>query len=117
MGLDSVFLRLLGMYVDPITMPNTRLHLDLYARGAGQDAQALGQIMRCGVEHYGERFIPLLGVLNDNEGPADIFVPVDTLQRNLQIARDAGVSKVWLFSSNGLHPEYLNAIRTTLPVK
>lgn len=117
MGLDSAFLRLLGMYIDPVAMPNARLHLDFYTTGAGQNAQELAQIMRCGVERYGERFVPSLGVLNDNEGPAEIFIPVDTLRRNLQIARDAGVSEIWLFGSNGLNPEYLDAIRATLPVK
>jgi hypothetical protein len=116
-GLDSLFLRLIGMHVDPHQAPNAHLHLDLYTRGAGQDAQELAQIMRCGVEYYGERFIPSLGVLNDGEGSAEIFMPPATLRRNLQIARAAGASEIWIFGANGLNADYLDALRTTLPLE
>jgi hypothetical protein len=117
MGLDPAFLRLAAMHFDPLDYQQVRLHLDLYARGAGQDAGDLAQIIRCGVERYGERFIPSLGVLNDGEGPAEIFVPPDTFRRNLQIARDAGASEVWIFGANGLNDEYLRALRETLPLE
>ena len=117
MGLDPAFLRLAAMHFDPLDYEQVRLHLDLYTTGAGQDADRLRRIIRCGVERYGERFIPSLGVLNDNEGPPDIFVPPDTFRRNLQIAREAGVSEVWVFGSNGLNDEYLRALRETLPLE
>ncbi len=117
MGLDPAFLRLAAMHFDPLDYEQVRLHLDLYTTGAGQDADKLRQIIRCGVERYGERFIPSLGVLNDNEGPPEIFVPPDTFRRNLQIAREAGVSEVWIFGSNSLNDEYLRALRETLPLE
>ncbi len=60
---------------------------------------------------------PSLGVLNDNEGPPEIFVPPDTFRRNLQIAREAGVSEVWIFGANGLNDDYLRALRETLPLE
>mgnify|MGYP001569888165 CR=1 FL=1 len=69
------------------------------------------------VERYGERFVPSLGVLNDGEGPAHIFVPPTTLRRNLQLAREAGVAEVWLFGVNGLNDEYLSALRETLSLE
>jgi hypothetical protein len=116
-GFDSLFLRLLGMYIDPASMPNARLHLDMYATGEGQDAQQLARIIRCGVERYGERFIPALGVLNDNEGPPEVFVPTNTFKRNLEIARANGASEVWIFGANGLNPEYLAALHASLPLE
>lgn len=117
LGLDSLFLRLMGMYVAPNQESNARLHLDLYATGRGQDSRQLWQMVRCGVEQYGERFIPSLGVLNDQEGPPEIFVPPATFRRNLEIARGAGASEIWIFGSNGLNSEYLNAIHDTLPLE
>ena len=117
MGLDPAFLRLAAMHFDPLDYEQVRLHLDLYTRGAGQDADGLARIIRCGVERYGERFIPSLGVLNDNEGPPEIFIPPDTFRRNLQIARAAGVSEVWIFGANGLNDDYLRALRETLPLE
>jgi hypothetical protein len=117
MGLDSLFLRMIAMRVDPSETPNARLHLDMYATGGGRDPKELNQIVRCGIERYGERFIPSLGVLNDGEGPPEVFVPMDTFQRNLRVVREAGASEVWFFGSNGLNPEYLDAIRTILPIE
>jgi hypothetical protein len=117
MGLDPLFLRLAGLHFDPLDYPSVSLHLDLYARGGGLPEGEMTRIMRCGVERYGERFIPALGVLNDGEGPAHDFVPPETLRRDLALARAAGVAEVWLFGVNGLNEEYLDAVRETLPLE
>jgi hypothetical protein len=116
MGLDPLFLRLAGLHFDPLRYPAVSLHLDLYAKGAGAPPEQVGQIMRCGVERYGQRFIPSLGVLNDGEGPQHVFVPPETLRRDLRLAREAGVSEVWLFGVNGLNEDYLEVLRETLPL-
>lgn len=117
MGLDPLFLRLVAMHFDPSEYPMVSLHLDLYTVGAGQPKEELAKILRCGVEAYGERFIPAFGVLNDGEGPEDIFIPVETLRRNLRLAREAGISEIWLFGANGLNDEYLTALKQTIPVE
>jgi hypothetical protein len=117
MGLNPVFLRMIGMHFDPSENPRVSLQLDLYTAGAGQPREELARILRCGVEAYGQRFIPAFGVLNDGEGPADIFVPPETLRRNLQLAREAGVSEIWLFGVNGLNSAYLTALKETLPLE
>jgi hypothetical protein len=117
MGLDPLFLRLAGLHFDPLDYPAVSLHLDLYAKGAGLPADQMSRILRCGVERYGARFIPSLGVLNDGEGPDDIFVPPETLRRDLSLARAAGVSEVWLFGVNGLTADYIMALRETLPLE
>jgi len=93
------------------------LHLDLYMRGSGIPDEQMYRILRCGVERYNNRFIPSLGVLDDGEGPEDIFVPVETLRRNLELARKAGVTEVWLFGVNGLNEEYLSALKESLPLE
>ena len=117
MGLDPLFLNLVSMHFDPAEYPAVSLHLDLYTAGAGQPRDELARILRCGVEAYGARFIPAFGALNDGEGPAEIFVPPATLQRNLQLAREAGVSEIWLFGVNGLNAEYLAALKQTIPLE
>ena len=117
MGLDSLFLRLVGLHFDPREYPSVTLQLDLYTTGEGQPRDELAQMLRCGVETYGERFVPAFGVLNDGEGPEEIFVPPATLRRNLQLAREAGVAEIWLFGVNGLNDAYLTALRETLPVE
>jgi hypothetical protein len=117
MGLNPLFLRLAGLHFDPLEYPAVSLHLDLYAKGAGLPADQMARILRCGVERYGARFIPSLGVLNDGEGPDDIFVPPATLRRDLGLARAAGVSEVWLFGVNGLTAEYIMALREALPLE
>jgi hypothetical protein len=117
MGLNPLFLRLAAMHFDPSEYPMASVHLDLYTAGEGQPKDALAQILRCGVEAYSDRFVPSFGVLNDGEGPENIFVPVTTLKRNLQLARAAGVSEIWLFGANGLNPEYLAALKKTLPLE
>jgi hypothetical protein len=117
MGLDPLFLRLIGMHFDPQEYPAVTLHLDLYATGNGLSDDQMARVLRCGVERYGDRFIPSLGVLNDGEGSAELFVSVETLQRNLILARKAGVAEVWLFSVNGLNDEYLSVLRETLPLE
>jgi hypothetical protein len=117
MGLNPLFLRLVSMHFDPLEYPAVSLHLDLYMTGDGWASDLVARILRCGVERYGERFIPSLGVLNDGEGPAHIFVPPTTLRRNLQLAREAGVAEVWLFGVNGLNDEYLQVLHQTLPLE
>ena len=117
MGLNPLFLRLMAMHFDPLTYPAVSLHLDLYTTGAGRPREQMARVLRCGVERYGERFIPALGVLDDGEGPADIFVPPETLRRDLLLAREAGVAEVWLFGLNGLNETYLSIIRETLPLE
>ena len=67
--------------------------------------------------YNGAHFIPSLGVLNDNEGPPDRFVPPGTLRRNLHTARDAGVAEIWIFGVNGLNDAYLDAIHEALPLE
>jgi hypothetical protein len=117
MGLDPVFLRLVALHFDPLRYATVSLHLDLYMRGTGAPEDTVYRILQCGVERYGERFIPSLGVLNDHEGPEDVFVPVETLRRNLELARKAGVAEVWLFGLNGLDEEVLSALRETMPLE
>jgi hypothetical protein len=117
MGLNPLFLRLAGLHFDPLDYPAVSLHLDLYATGAGLAKEQMAQVLRCGVERYGARFIPSLGVLNDGEGPPQVFVPPQTLRRDLRLAREAGVGEVWLFGVNGLNEEYLSALHETLPLE
>jgi hypothetical protein len=117
MGFNPVFMRLAAMHFDPNDYPQVRLHLDLYTTGAGQNADELTRILRCGVERYGARFIPSFGVLNDSEGPPELFVPPETFRRNLNLARAAGVSEIWIFGANGLNSEYLAALHDTLPLE
>lgn len=117
MGLNPLFLRMMSMHFDPSEYSTVSLHLDLYTADAGQPRDELARILRCGVEAYGERFIPSFGVLNDGEGLEEVFVPVETLKRNLQLAREAGVSEIWLFGVNGLNEGYLAALRETMPLE
>jgi hypothetical protein len=117
MGLDPLFLRLVGMHFDPLDYPQVSLHLDLYNTGTGRPAEQMAQIMRCGVERYGTRFMPALGVLNDGAGRPEEFVPLPTLQRDLHLARAAGVSELWLFGVNGLNDDVVNMLRQSLPLE
>jgi hypothetical protein len=117
MGLNPLFLQLAGLHFDPLDYPAVSLHLDLYTKGTGLPAEQMSRILRCGVERYGSRFIPSLGVLNDGEGPDQIFVPPQTLRRDLGLVRAAGVSEVWLFGVNGLTTEYIRALREMLPLE
>lgn len=117
MGLNPRFLRMIAMHFDPLDYPAVYLHLNLYTTGTGKSDNDLSRILRCGVERYGEQFIPSYGLLNDGEGPADIFIPPETLQRYLQLARDAGVSEIWLFGINGLNDDYLNALKAVIPLE
>jgi hypothetical protein len=117
LGLNPLPLRLVGLHYDPRDYPVVSLHLDLYATGAGQPEWWLQNIMRQGVADYGARFIPSLGMLDDGEGPRDRFVPLDTLRRNLRLARVAGAREVWLFGVNGLNEAYLQAVRDELPLE
>jgi hypothetical protein len=116
MGLDPLFLRLAGMHFDPLDYPAVSLHLDLYEKGAGMPGEQMARMMRCGVERYGSRFIPALGVLNDGHGTASEFIHFETLRRDLQLARAAGVSELWLFSVNGLTPSVVRMLHETLPL-
>ncbi|MDY7077501.1 MAG: hypothetical protein SXV54_11325 [Chloroflexota bacterium] len=117
MGLNPLFLRLAAMHYDPHDYPVVSLQLNLYMTGSGLPSDETARILRCGVERYGERFVPALGVLNDGEGPEHVFVPVKTLRRNLELAREAGVAEVWLFGVNGLSEEYLSVLQETLPLE
>ncbi len=116
MGLNPLFLRLIGMQFDPLEYPTVSLQLDLYMTGAGVPDDQLLRLLRCGVERYGARFVPSLGVLNDGGGDPSIFVPPDTLRRVLKDVRESGVQEVWLFGSNGLNSDVLSIIHDTLPV-
>ncbi len=116
MGLDPLFLHLAGLQFDPLEFPAVTLHLDMYQKGNGLPDARMAQIMRCGVERYGPRFVPSLGVLDDGLGQASEFVPIATLQRNLQSARAAGVSEVWLFGVNGITPSVIQTLHQTLPL-
>lgn len=116
MGLDPLFLRLAGMHFDPLEYPMVSLHLDLYMQGEGVASDVVAKILRCGVEKYGERFIPSLGVFNDGEGDPAIFIPPETFRRILTLARNSGVSEVWLFGVNGFNEEYLSIVREILPL-
>jgi hypothetical protein len=116
MGLDPAFLRLVSMHFDPNEFPQIWLHLNLYTTGEGWPDDELARVLRCGVERYGAHFIPAFGVLDDGQGPPEIFVPAATLQRELQLARAAGVSEVWLFGVNGLNADYLAAVKASLPL-
>jgi hypothetical protein len=117
MGLNPLLLRLVGFHFDPVEYASVTFQLDLYTVGEGQPREELARTLRCGVETYGERFVPAFGVLNDGEGPEGIFVPPATLRRNLQMAREAGVSEIWLFGVNGLNDAYLTALRETIPLE
>jgi hypothetical protein len=117
MGLNPLFLRWMGLHFDPNDYANIYFHLNLYTTGDGQAEDELRRILRCGVEQYGTRFIPSLGVLNDGEGEDSIFIPVETLRRNLRFAREAGVYEIWVFGVNGLNEDYLDVIRETIPVE
>ncbi|HKZ70078.1 MAG TPA: hypothetical protein VJ020_08355, partial [Anaerolineales bacterium] len=117
MGLDPLFLRLIGMHFDPLDYLTVSLHLSLYTTGSGLPEDEVRRILRCGVERYGDRFIPAFGSLNDGEGSEEIFVPAETLRRDLQLAREAGVSEIWLFGVNGLNADYLSALRETVPLE
>jgi hypothetical protein len=117
MGLDPFFLRLMSMHFDPLDYPQVSLHLDLYATGAGWPSDQMARVLRCGVERYGSRFIPALGVLDDGHGSSDRFVPLATLHRDLRLAREAGVSELWLFGVNGLNEAVITTIHQTLPVE
>jgi hypothetical protein len=117
MGLDPLFLRLVAMHFDPLDYPQVSLHLDLYNTATSRTPEQMGQILRCGVARYGARFIPALGVLDDGAGQPGEFVPLPTLHRDLKLAREAGVSELWLFGVNGLNPEVVTMLRQTLPLE
>jgi hypothetical protein len=117
MGLDPLFLRLVGMHFDPLDYPQVSLQLDLYNTESSRTPEQMVQILRCGVARYGPRFIPALGVLNDGAGRPEEFVPPPTLHRDLKLAREAGVSELWLFGVNGLNQEIVTMLRQTLPLE
>lgn len=117
MGLDPAFLRIVGMHFDPLDYPAVSLHLDLYERGDGMPAEQMARILRCGVERYGERFIPALGALDDGYPAPERFIRFELLRRDLQLARAAGVSEVWLFSASGLTPSVVRMLHETLPLE
>jgi hypothetical protein len=93
------------------------LHLDLYATGAGLPREQMTRILRCGVERYGSRFIPAFGVLNDGHASDDKFVPLETLERDLRLARQTGVAELWLFGVNGLNDAIVKTLHQTLPLE
>jgi len=117
MGLDPLFLRLMGMHFDPLDYPQVSLHLDLYTTGAGRPSDEMAHILRCGAERYGARFIPALGVLDDGAGRPDQFVPPETLQRDLRLTRAAGIPEVWLFGVNGMTENVVQMLHETLPLE
>jgi hypothetical protein len=117
LGLNPALLRLTGLHYDPLDYSQVWLHLDLYTSGDGLPADLMATILRCGVERYGDRFIPAFGVLNDGVGAPEIYLPAETLERDLVLARAAGVSEVWIFGVNGLNEEYLAAMQAALPLE
>ncbi len=117
LGLDPLALRLAGLHYDPGEYPQVWLHLDLYTRGQGRPAEITARVLRCGVERYGDHFVPAFGMLDDGRAPAAAFVPPATLARDLALARKAGVAEVWLFSAAGLNPDYLKTVHDNLPVE
>lgn len=117
LGLDSRLLRLAGLHYDPLDYDQVWLHLDLYTTGSGLPADLMATLLRCGVERYGDRFIPAFGVLNDGVGAPTLYVPAATLERDLVLARAAGVSEVWVFGVNGLNEKYLAALHAALPLE
>jgi hypothetical protein len=117
MGLDPLFLRMAGMHFDPLDYPAVSLHLDMYEKGVGMPAERFSRSLRCGVERYGSRFIPALGVLDDGNGEAGQFILPSTLRRDLELVRAAGVSEVWLFSVNGLSESTVRMLHETLPLE
>ncbi len=114
MGPDPLFLRWAALHVDPNEYPNVYLHLDLYATGKGFSNERLMQILRCGVEKYGDKFIPSFGMLSTGKKSPETYITMDTLKRYLKIAQKAGVSEVWLHSLEGLNSETIAAIRESL---
>jgi len=117
MGLNPLFLRLAAMHFDPGDYPAVSLHLDMYHMGTDLPDAQFRQILRCGVEQYGNRFIPALGVLDDGEGAKDYFASPETLRHDLTLVRQTGVSEVWLFGVNGLNADYVAALHATLPLE
>jgi hypothetical protein len=117
MGLDPLFLRLVGMHFDPLDYPQVSLHLDLYAAGAGRSSDEMTRILRCGSERYGKRFIPALGVLDDGAGKPDQFIAPEMLQRDLELTRAAGIPEVWLFGVNGMTENVVRMLHETLPLE
>jgi hypothetical protein len=116
LGINPIELRAAGLAYDPASYPAVTMQLDMYAILAARQRlpEETARILRCGVEQYGERFIPAFGVLNDGEGPEEIFVTPERLRQDLRLAREAGVSEVWLFGANGLNAEYLAIVREEL---
>lgn len=117
LGLNPTVLRWTGLHYDPLDYSQVWLHLDLYTSGDGLPADLMATILRCGVERYGDRFIPAFGVLNDGVGEPEIYVTAETLERDLVLARAAGVTEVWVFGVNGLNAEYLEAMQAALPLE
>lgn len=115
LGLDPLLLRLLSMHYDPGEFQEVTLHLDLYSPNADIPASHLYRVMRCGVERYGPRFIPSLGVLNDGEG-SGTFISRQRLMQNVQSARSAGASEIWLFGLNGITPEIVANLHEIVPL-
>ena len=97
--------------------PQVSLHLDLYAASAGRTSDEMARILHCGVERYGARFIPALGVLDDGAGRPDQFIAPETLQRDLKLSRAAGVPEVWLFGVNGMTENVVHMLHETLPLE
>ena len=117
MGLDPLFLRMIGMHFDPLDYPQVSLHLDLYASATSRTSDEMTRILRCGVERYGQRFIPALGVLDDGAGKPEQFIQPETLKRDLQLTRAAGVAEVWLFGLNGVTKHVVSMLHETLPLE
>jgi hypothetical protein len=113
MGLNPLFLRLTAIHSDPNEYPNTYMHLELSTTGEGLPDERIYKVLRCGVEEYGEKFVPSFGMLNDLKENESLYIPLDTLKRYLVAAQNAGVSEVWLFSLRGLSTETIDMINQT----
>ncbi len=118
MGLDPDFLRFIGMQFDPLTYPVVKLHLDLYQKGDQEiNAERMARILNCGVSRYKERFIPSFGALADGQGTPDKFTRFETLRRDIQLSRAAGVSELWIFSASGITPDVITLLHESLPLE
>lgn len=111
LGLNPWILRTLGLHFDPNNYSNVTMHLDLHTTGDGIPENDMRQILLCGKEQYRDHFVPSFGSLDDGFASPDVFVPPETLQRDIQLAQASGISEIWVFSVSGLQPKYTDTLQ------